>query len=1479
MGLNMKFFKSLFRGLYSEEISEYQDQINSVQKSLDEKNQTIKNLREKKKELETNLRSSNVENSNLKIQIRTLIEKIATKDSLLSDKKLRITDLENTLNELDRDNHKLIQSRKELEAKIRFQKEDIAKLNEQFCSLQDKMSVKEAKLSEIKNIVQNLETELAERLSENTEVSIKTDAYKRQIESLESELKAAHGIIDDIKRGLEEEKSRHHCTEIELSEVRNQNEKLTVLNSEFDGVIKELESQIAKSREEISYWKEEKEAQEEKLLEKEVELQESSKRTISLEKDLNELQTDISRLTVCRDELESLLSRVKELEVENQNLLAELNELRNKSIDEELLAALKDDLKEKLHTIEKQELEIQHLNENLSSLHVEKTMIDTLLAEKNQECEGLKSELRSISKELDEIGNIRRAFREAEKRIAELQNAVKSAPSPIELIKRDKEIEILKSKLKEYQNKGESEDLKVPINEDNQRPQSYSNNSQINSQKEDSATGRESISHRPRYRKPKFPYRRRPIAPSKDVVTIDFPTIENDNVYSQTARLIDTVFNHRSNSLVSANSIFLHKSVEEISKIRFELEEASRIGVPYLTCPCCGNMVKISSRSIGFGSNRKEVQFFTHAVKNVPCDLKRENSYSVKIDEGETSVSDFSYLKELRSVLADSLKTEISIKKGVSNVESNIYIFSDELPIMKRRLADVSARYNDIEIVFELVTPTTHIARVHDRDIFYLINRRQVFWIFGLESIVDYNELRRSVSKDIFFTNKRNVFVFDIEAQNESRQRGELMLKCNWLDEDGEWYYQIDKNGKNGILISLDQIHFDEEGCRPYFYDADEPFYLKHPTADRPLKLSREEVKEEIIESWNYDQQRSRVTDEMVREKRGVQTYSDGLKWGFKYGDTIFVEPLFTTQPIFQGDFAKVEKDGKYGVVDRYGDFLLQPDYLRVEIMPNGYILYSSGDYWYMYGTIDFLTSYSSDDEIIVETISRRSSIYHLIIKKTLFKGQQPEEFYFIGKEVFRKSNFSGKWSLWQSNGEKVTDVFWENLEFTSDDRIKVSSNGRTQVLALDGTVIEDQRYKSEIKLSNGNSIVESFDRLWGIIDNDGLEIVIPEYDVIVVLDDKYLKVRKDNQWGIITSSGDVITDFIFRSVDGFDGRFFTVTKPDKTKGWGSVSGKIDTTGKDVSEIISRLSDDLIITKSFEKYGLKKHSGFVIIPHIYDHLSYWGDNKFIAKKNNKYGIIDSRNWILLDFEYSSITPLKDGKSTIMKGTTRNEIDSNLKIVEEEVIELQEGYKKIKLGGKWGILNPEGQVIVDYLYDEISTFRGRLVGIINGRLIKLNAYYPYRLQMTSEKRESKDSRDIVSIGGVSFQILNSKNENNSIEPLEVVLINWTSGMKYPIVLPYNKAKHNRKSKHIDKPNDFIIGECYNAVVTGYRTKKDKIKGWYINLSGGKISYIFPRDLEYSGISQDTIKIGDKLMIHKIGFDEELDRTLWKIEKSK
>ncbi|MBD5270373.1 MAG: hypothetical protein HDS43_07135 [Bacteroides sp.] len=1400
----MKLLKSIFRTLFSEEISSLQKQIQSKQEALAEKETTISELRRGQRRLVAKIDTCHQEISNLKNQANTLRGTISAKDTELSAKNQRIIVLDRTL---------------------------------------------------------------SEKKSESEHDKVLISDYRQQIDSLEVAKKELEQLIENQKQLIQENDTQTQQLENNLRLAKEQLENSISQKSALETKLQDLTQKIGEAQRIISETEKEVIEKNDSLLAKETELTELRKVEKSLEEEVNRLTGSLSE---SNSQMDILTSRNDLLEADKQKLQAKLNELKNQSFDEELLTALKNDVKQKQEYISGLEVDIQHLNEELSSIRNKNRESNNLLNEKIRECDDLKKELQSISAQYEAVQSTEKALAQAKARIGELENALKNAPTLSELIKRDKEIERLKSKIREYEIKI-AELSKPTSDEPEQEPVQAEPSTQTGKSEPKTTT-------KARYRKFHFPYRKKTIAPSKDVVTVDFPIIENDNVYSQTARLIDKVFNHRSNSFITANDIFLHKSVEEMSRMRFELEEALRTGVPYLTCPCCGNMVKISSRSVGFGLKSKEVQFFTHAVKNIPCDLKRDNSYTVTIDDGDRDQNDFSYLKELRNLLANSLRTELSRSKGLSDVKDWVYINSDELPTMKRRLADVTARYNDIDVVFELVTPTTHVARVHDRDIFYLINRRQVFWILGLESIVDYNELRRSVSKDIFFTNKRNVFVFDLEAQKESKRRGELMLKCNWLDEDGAWYYQIEKNGKNGILISLDQIHFEQDSCRPYFYDADEPFYLKHPTAERPLKLSREKLKEEIIDAWNYEQQRNRAIEEMLRENRGVEAYSDGGKWGFKFGDTVFIEPVFDSKPMMLGDFAKVEKDSKFGVVNRFGEYRLQPDKDNVVLLPNGYILYASKENWYLFGVIDPLTSFASNDEVIVSTISRPSSIYHLTIGKYLFKGQQPEEFYFVGNEIFRKNNNSGKWSLWQSNGEKVTDVYWDSIEFTSEDNIKVSINGRTQILALDGTVLEEQKYKSETNLPNGYFIVETFDGLWGITDSEDIEVLSPKYDAIISLDGNCLKIQQGNRWGIITSTGEVIAAPIYHSVDSFDGECFVVSKPDETRGWGYLSGKLDKTGRPVSEVISNTQNGVLITKSFEKYGLEKE-GKVIVPQMYDNISYWGEDKYIAQKDNKFGIIDSCNKVLLNFEYSSITPLKEGKSTIKRGALQNEIDSNLKIVEDLVIELQEGYKKIKLSGKWGILNPQGQVIVDYQYDEITTFRGRLVGILNERLIKLNAYYPYRLAMKAKNLGIVDSRDLVNSGGVKFQI---KRRNNPTKGQEesVILINWMSSMKYPIVQLYDKDKHIRRAKHIDKPTDFAIGDTFEAsvksIIKGYGVSKGKIKGVEIVLSNGMKSYIFKNDFKTSGIDITAVNLGDSFSVTKLGYDEELDRTQWRVK---
>ena len=140
------------------------------------------------------------------------------------------------------------------------------------------------------------------------------------------------------------------------------------------------------------------------------------------------------------------------------------------------------------------------------------------------------------------------------------------------------------------------------------------------------------------------------------------------------------------------------------------------------------------------------------------------------------------------------------------------------------------ADYNDIHLVFELQLSTTFVSVVVQRDIFYRLNDYFIIWVFNFDDNEKYVDLANLMCKDIYYANKRNVFIFDKDAQQESEERGELVLKCNWLDIDNTWHYSSTKGNGDGVLITLDQLKLDKETCKPYFFYAETPYYEIHPS-------------------------------------------------------------------------------------------------------------------------------------------------------------------------------------------------------------------------------------------------------------------------------------------------------------------------------------------------------------------------------------------------------------------------------------------------------------------------------------------------------------------------------------------------------------------------------------------------------------------------------------------------------------------------
>jgi hypothetical protein len=147
-----------------------------------------------------------------------------------------------------------------------------------------------------------------------------------------------------------------------------------------------------------------------------------------------------------------------------------------------------------------------------------------------------------------------------------------------------------------------------------------------------------------------------------------------------------------------------------------------------------------------------------------------------------------------------------------------------------------------------------------------------------------------------------------------------------------------------------------------------------------------------------------------------------------------------------------------------------------------------------------------------------------------------------------------------------------------------------------------------------------------------------------------------------------------------------------------------------------------------------------------------------------------------------------------------------------------------------------------------------------------------------------NKDIVKVSSLQFQLIPKRSDAKSGASVKVALVNLTSMMKYPIVQIFNNATKGKKVKHIDKPDDFTIGETYLATISSFifikhnknKASNGKFKGVDVKIGESSISHVYKSAFAKANISLDSIHVGDKLELIKHGYDDELDRTIWEVK---
>lgn len=391
-------------------------------------------------------------------------------------------------------------------------------------------------------------------------------------------------------------------------------------------------------------------------------------------------------------------------------------------------------------------------------------------------------------------------------------------------------------------------------------------------------------------------------------------------------------------------------------------------------------------------------------------------------------------------------------------------------------------------------------------------------------------------------------------------------------------------------------------------------------------------------------------------------------------------------------------KDNKWGVIDSFGNIVIDPSYQEMIIIPN------------------------SKKEIFLCTYDVN---YDTGEYKTKAINSKNEEILTGYDKIEAIQNKDGNNNLWYE-----------------DNVLKIQKDGKYGLINYDGKELLKNEYDSIVPMEGiKNALIIEKNGKFGISDNEGKIILDPIYLEIINLgkDNKsgYIIKKDNNLYGIIDYSKNEILESKYDNISKIHGNdLYVVTEAGKRKLIGKEGQDIQVEGFDeITEILKTQGEGFIYIKD-GKYGVMNLNGENIIQPEYEAIKESKQGIFLVKKDGKMGIIDKEKNEKIPFQYNLITynELADIYIAEDDDFYSSIINNQFEIKQKGIlikIDTDKGYFELrqddeykyynfkfeekqakeiltsntlfisKKDGKYGFIDRDGKVVVDYIYDDAT----------------------------------------------------------------------------------------------------------------------------------------------------------------------------------
>lgn len=274
---------------------------------------------------------------------------------------------------------------------------------------------------------------------------------------------------------------------------------------------------------------------------------------------------------------------------------------------------------------------------------------------------------------------------------------------------------------------------------------------------------------------------------------------------------------------------------------------------------------------------------------------------------------------------------------------------------------------------------------------------------------------------------------------------------------------------------------------------------------------------------------------------------------------------------------------------------------------------------------------------------------------------------------------YAQKWFVQLKGSYKELYCRYDEMLGMYYDYMVVKSGDYYSIIDASGSRLLDMSYKNITPFSPdglSRTLNEKGEVIY--IDKDGLTRVVPnpEYDNLGILIDSRISASLDGKYGYLDEKGEPVTEFKWDNITAYH-----------KAGAAQLDGKwavIGSKGKEKSEYVY---DGVLI----DQYGVACYQ-----------------DRLFMKRNNQYVLVDNKGKEVSDLLFDDARPFTDnGYAAVCKNGKWGFIDADGTLVidykYDNAQSFSYGYAPVCAGDRWGYIDTEGNLIIDTVFLDATSF--------------------------------------------------------------------------------------------------------------------------------------------------------------------------------